>query len=82
MKQAMFSQNYEGKGLFVDTFWQKACLWPSSLVMRGSHFDDLFGFWQTVASWALSYPARKAHTPYGILIRGLPGSAMFFHIIS
>jgi hypothetical protein len=75
--------NYEGKGVFfVDTFWLKACLWPSSVVMQESHFDNLSVLRQTVVSWALSYPARNAHAPYYILIRGLPISALFFHLIS
>jgi hypothetical protein len=31
---------------------------------------------------SLSYPARKAHAPYYIVICGLSGSTVFFHIIS
>jgi hypothetical protein len=31
---------------------------------------------------SLSYPPCKAHAPYYIAICGLPGSTVFFHIIS
>jgi hypothetical protein len=31
---------------------------------------------------SLSYPACKAHAPYYIVICGLSGSTIFFHIIS
>ena len=37
-------------------------------------------FWVCVCS--LSYPARKAHATYYIVICGLSGSTVFFHIIS
>jgi len=30
----------------------------------------------------LLYPARKAHAPYYIIVCGVSGSALFFHIIS
>jgi len=32
--------------------------------------------------WSLSYPACKGHKPYSIVICGLYGCTIFFHIIS
>jgi len=35
------------------TFWQKVCLWPNCVVMRGSQFDELCGLRQTAVSRAI-----------------------------
>ena len=43
-------------------------------------YETVLHFWACVCS--LSYPARKAHAPYYMLIGGLSVSAIFFHIIS
>jgi hypothetical protein len=36
----------------------------------------------SVCVCSLSYPARKAHSPYCIVICGLPGSTIFFFTLS
>jgi hypothetical protein len=46
----------------------------------GKKKKQYYIFWKYVCS--LSYPACKAHAPYYIVICGLPGSTIFFHIIS
>lgn len=43
-------QNYEEKQLFVDTSWQKVCLYPNSLEKQESQFYELYGLQQIVTS--------------------------------
>lgn len=54
-KHVLYLQRYKGKQFFADTtFWQKACLWTSCLVMREFQFDEFCGLWQIAVSRAVS----------------------------
>jgi len=56
----------------------EACLLNIVAMERNQNFIILF----CVCVCSLSYPACHMHAPYFIVIYGLPGSAIFFHVTS